>query len=97
MVVCLGKIYMFRVFGCAAPSVPSFIGSKVILGCYILVCALTAVFLDGFPLNLVWWFILVKSARVGFLVLLPPVFRLLYGLLRVLGDALRIVWGNTNF
>ena len=55
MMVYLGKVYLPRVFGCAAPSGPSFIGSKVILGCHVLVCALTAAFRDGFLPNLLWW------------------------------------------
>ena len=70
------QIYTPIVFGDAAPSVPSFIGSKVIL-VHILVCALTAAFLDGFLSNFVWRCILVKSTRLLFLVMLPPVFRLL--------------------
>ena len=72
----LSQLYPLRFFGGAAPSVPSFIGSKVIL-VDILVCALTAAFLHGFLSNFVWWCILVKSTRLGFLVVLPPVFRLL--------------------
>ena len=55
----LGKVYFPRVFGCAALGGPSFIGSKVIWGCYARMYALwgcyarmyalTAAFLDGFP------------------------------------------------
>ena len=129
MAVYFGKIYTAIVFGDAAPSVPSFIGSKVIFwwkSCvrsarphfltdffrilqrcasysnlhtysfwwccpqcsvfyrvkghilvHILVCALTAAFLDGFLSNFVWRCILVNSTRLLFLVMLPPVFRLL--------------------
>ena len=44
---------------------------------HILVCALTAAFLDGFLSNFVWRCILVKSTHLLFLVMLPPVFRLL--------------------
>ena len=47
MEVYLGKMYMPIVFGDAAPSVPSFIGSKVIFW-WKFVCALTAAFLTDF-------------------------------------------------
>ena len=51
---CASKsIYTPIVFGDAAPSFPSFIGSKVIL-VYILVCAPAAAFLDGFLSNFAW-------------------------------------------
>ena len=46
---------------------------------HILVCALTATFLDGFFSNFVWKCILVISTRLVFLVMLPPEFRLLQG------------------
>ena len=52
MVVYLCKIYPPRVFGGAAPSVLSFIGSKVIL-VDILVCALSTAFVYGFLSNFV--------------------------------------------
>ena len=39
---------------------------------HILVCALTAAFLDGFLSKFVWRYILVKSTRLLFLVMLPP-------------------------
>ena len=56
------QIYTPIVFGDAAPSVPSFIGSKVIFW-FTFLCALylTAAFLDGFLSNVVWRCILVKS------------------------------------
>ena len=59
------QIYRPIVFGEAAPSVPSFIGSKVIFW-WKLVCALTAAFLDGFLSYFVWRCILVKSTRLMF-------------------------------
>ena len=72
------QIYTPIVFGDAAPNVPSFIGSKVIL-VHILVCALTAALLDRFLSNFVLKCILVNSTRLLLLVMLPPVFRSFIG------------------
>ena len=58
------QIYTSLVFGDAAPSVPSFIGSKVI-------------FWFTFLSNFVWRCILIKFTCLLFWVMLPPVFRLL--------------------
>ena len=51
--------------------------SSVPLPRHILVCALTAAFLDGFLSIFSWRCILVKSTRLTFLVMLSPVFHLL--------------------
>ena len=59
----------------AALIVPSFIWSKVIC----LLCALLPTFLDGFLSNVVWRYVLVQSTHLKCLVMLLPVFRLLYG------------------
>ena len=57
------QLYTPIVFGDAVPSVLSFIGSKIIL-VHILVCALTAAFLDRFLSYCVWRCILVKSTHI---------------------------------
>ena len=57
--VYLSQIYVSIVFGEAAPSVPSFIGSRYLVD--ILVCALSGALLDGFLSCFVWRPILVKS------------------------------------
>ena len=71
------QIYTPICFGDAAPSVPSVIGVKGHILVHILMCTLTAAFLDGFLSNFVWRCILVKSTCLLFLMMLPPVFRLL--------------------
>ena len=63
MEVYLGKIYTPIVFGDAAPSVPSFIGSKVIFW-WNLVCALQATFRDRFLSNFVQMCIILKSTHL---------------------------------
>ena len=63
MEVYLGKIYTPIVLGDAAPSVPSFKGSKVIFGGNLL-WALQATFLDGFLSNFAQMCIIVKSTHL---------------------------------
>ena len=61
------QIYTPIVFGGAALGVPSFIGSKFFFfSSHILVCALTAAFLDRFLSYFVWRCILVKSTHLFF-------------------------------
>ena len=63
-----GKIYTPIVFGNAAPSVSSFIGSKVIFWWK---CVRSAGHIS-------WWIcMIVKSTHLSFVVMLPSVFRLL--------------------
>ena len=64
MEVYLGKIYTPIVFGNAAPSVLSFIGSNVIFLGGNLVCALQATFLDGFLSNFSQMCIIFKSTHL---------------------------------
>ena len=69
------------VFGDAALIVPSVIGSKVAVQGYtcasMLVYTITCSFLDGLISKLVWRCIMGQSRRLLFLLLLPPLFRLL--------------------
>ena len=67
MEVYLGKIYTPIVFGDAAPSVQSFIGSKVIFWWKSFMCTLHATFLGRFLSNLVQMCIIVKSTHLQFL------------------------------
>ena len=65
------QIYTPIVFGDAAPSVQSFIGSKVICWfTFLYTCALAAAFRDRFFSNFVCGCILLKSTRLMFLVML---------------------------